>query len=334
MQYLLRVCLGCIFCTSSWGIQERILYGVSPREGGGNRDIVIDAPVVVVNEKILIVEFSHDWLKEYIDSLSHSVDSFVVDTFFGDDILDDDVSGSRTKISFSTRRVLGQPVGYKFGIGIKLVLPNTDEKFNLLLSSEDEDDKERENNALSTVESAEYSTALRYIIEATDDWRIDFDTGVKWGVSPDPFSRLKLRRYKYYENNRLRTTQTVFWSVKEGWGEKTDLEVSHPLNIDRLIRFTFAAEYMLDRDYLELSYGAALFHELNEKEALSYYLRAAGDVIEDPTFNNYGLGVRYRRKIYQDWVFAEVAPELETASANNYDLTPIIMFRVEALVGD
>lgn len=334
MKYLVTISLAFIFHSSCWGIEESILYGVNPVDGGGNNDIVISKPVVVHSNKIEIIENSHDWLKDYIDSLSHNVDSFVVDTFFGDDILDDDVSGSRAKFSFFTRRVLGQPVGYKFGLGIKLVLPNTDEKFNLLLESTDDDDSGRDSNALSTVENAEYSTALRYIVEATDDWRIDLDTGIKWGVSPDPFTRLKLRRYKYYENNRLRTTQTVFWSVKEGWGEKTDLEISRPLNIDRLIRFNFDAEYMLDRDYMELSYGVALFHELNVKEVLSYYMRAAGDIIEDPTFNNYGVGIRYRRKIYQDWVFVEVTPELETASINNYDLTPIIMFRFEALVGD
>lgn len=39
-------------------------------------------------------------------------------------------------------------------------------------------------------------------------------------------------------------------------------------------------------------------------------------------------------KIYQDWVFAEVSPELETSRVNQYDITPIIMFRFEALFGE
>lgn len=333
MKYFFCFLLNGIFYSTCWGIEERILYGVNPIEGGGNRDIVIDPPPIVIDDKIKIMDYSYDWLKKYMDSLSYNVDSFVVDTFFGDDILDDDISGSRAKLSFYTRRVLGQPVGYKFGLSMKLVLPNTDEKFNLLLESSEEDENERDNNVISTVENVEYSTALRYIIKATEDWRLDFDTGIKWGVPPNPFARFKMRRYAHFENYRLRTTQTVFWSVREGTGEKTDFELSRPLNIDRLLRFNFAAEYMLDDDYIELSYGVALYHELNTKEALAYYLRAAGDVIDDPTFNEYGVGVRYRRKIYQDWVFAEVSPELETINTNNYDLTPVIMFRLEALVG-
>lgn len=332
MKYIVTIGLAFILHSPCWAIQEAILYGVNPIHGGGNQDIHISEPVIVSDIKIDIIEYSHDWLKNYIDSLSHNVDSFVVDTFFGDDILDDDVSGSRAKLSFYTRRVLGQPVDYKFGLSVKLVLPNTDEKFNLLVESSDEDG-ERDNNLISTVEKVEYSTALRYIIEATEDWRVDFDTGIKWGIPTDPFTRLKMRRYTYFEQYRLRTTQTFSWSVIKGLGEKTDFELSHPLNIDRLIRFNFAAEYMLENDYIELSYGATLFHELNAKEILAYYFRASGDVIEDPTFTNYGVGIRYRRQVYQDWVFAEVSPELETSRFNNYDLTPVIMFRFEALVG-
>mgnify|MGYP000397999771 CR=1 FL=1 len=133
MKYIVTIGLAFILHSPCWAIQEAILYGVNPIHGGGNQDIHISEPVIVSDIKIDIIEYSHDWLKNYIDSLSHNVDSFVVDTFFGDDILDDDVSGSRAKLSFYTRRVLGQPVDYKFGLSVKLVLPNTDEKFNLLV---------------------------------------------------------------------------------------------------------------------------------------------------------------------------------------------------------
>lgn len=331
---LVLVCCSSVFSMRCWAVDERILYGIDPAEGGGNNDIVIEAPVIKVESRIGIIDFSHDWLINYIESLSRNVDTFVVDTFFGDDILDDDLSGSRAKLSFNTRRILGQPVGYKFGVSVKLVLPNTDEKFNLLLESSEEEEGERDSNALSTVDNVQYSTAVRYIFEATEDWRIDLDTGIKLGIPMDPFTRLKLRRYHYFEDYRLRTTQTFSWSVNKGAGEKTDFQLDHPLNIDRLLRFNFAAEYLLNNDYLELSYGGTLFHELNSKEVLAYFFRASGDVIEEPTFNNYGVGIRYRRKIYQDWVFAEVSPELETSRVNQYDITPIIMFRFEALFGE
>jgi hypothetical protein len=201
------------------------------------------------------------------------------------------------------------------------------------LQSSEENEGERESNPINTVDNVEYSTALRYIFKETDRWKVNFDTGIKWGFPPDPFTRLRFRRYAYFDDFRVRTTQTLFWSANDGVGEKTNVEINQPLNIDRLLRYSAGARYLLNNDYFELNYGTTLFHELNDSEVLAYYFRASGDTIKDTSFNNYGIGVRYRRKIYQNWVFAEVSPELETASDNEYDVTPVIMFRFEALIG-
>lgn len=316
-----------------WGIEERYLHTFDHQEGSGNQAIEIVHTVEDEQTNIKIIDYSHDWLKEYIDSLSYNVDGFFIDTFFGDDIIDDDVSGSRAKISFFTRREIGQPVDYNYGISIKLVLPNTNERFNLLFQSSEEDDGERENNPISTLEKAEYSTALRYVFQETERWKVNVDTGVRWGFPPDPFSRLRFRRYAYFDDFRVKATQTLFWSASDGIGESSNIELNQPLNLDRSIRYSGGAQYLLNDDYFDLNYGVTLFHELNAAEALAYYYRAAGDTIGNATFKNYGIGVRYRRKIYQNWVFAEINPELETQSDNEYDISPIIMFRFEALIG-
>jgi len=317
----------------SWGIEEQYLHSFEQQEGGGNQGIEVDTVREEEQRTISFIEYSHDWLKEYIDSLSHNVDGFFIDTFFGDDIIDDDVGGSRAKLSFFTRRVIGQPVDYNYGISIKLVLPNTNERFNLLFQSTEENEDERENNPINTVENVEYSTALRYVLNESERWRANFDTGIRWGLPPDPFSRFRLRRFAYFDDFKIKATQTFFWSGNDGIGEKSSFELNQPLNIDRLLRYSLSARYLVNNDFFELNYGVSLFHELNAKEVLAYYYRAAGDTVGNATFNNYGVGVRYRRKIYQNWVFAEVNPELETQSENEYDITPVIMFRFEALIG-
>jgi hypothetical protein len=316
-----------------WGIEESYLHTFEKQEGGGNQSIKIDPIREEKQTKISFIDYSHDWLKDYIDDFSYNVDGFFIDTFFSDDIIEDDVSGSRAKLSFFTRREIGQPVGYNYGISIKLVLPNTNEHFKLLFQSLDDDEDERENDPINTVDNVEYSTALRYVFQETDRWKVNFDTGIRWGIPSDPFSRLRFRRYAYFDDFRVKATQSFLWSGNDGFGEESKIELNQPLNIDRLIRYSAGAEYSLNDDYFDLDYGVTLFHELNSSEILAYYYRAAGDTINNMTFNNYGIGLRYRRKIYQDWMFVEVNPELETQVENEYDITPVIMFRFEALIG-
>ncbi|MGK0249371.1 MAG: hypothetical protein ACI910_002113 [Oleispira sp.] len=322
-----------LFFNLCWGIEESYLHTFELQEGSGNQPIKIDLIRDEEKTNIRIIDYSHDWLKDYIDDFSYNVDEFFIDTFFSDDIIEDDVGGSRAKLSYFTRREIGQPVGYNYGISIKLVLPNTNEHFNLLFQSSEDEEAERENNPINTFENVEYSTALRYVFDETERWKVNFDTGIRWGIPSDPFSRLRFRRYAYFDNFRVKATQSFLWSGNDGFGEESEVELNQPLNIDRLIRYSAGAKYSLNDDYFDLNYGITLFHELNSSEILAYYYRAAGDTINNMTFNNYGIGVRYRRKIYQDWMFAEVNPELETQVENEYDITPIIMFRFEALIG-
>jgi len=323
----------CCLSVSVWGIEEQVMHTGKFETGGSSEAVKIELKPHVEQTNIGFMDYSRDWLADYIDSVSYNVDGFFIDTFFGDDLLEDDVKGSRAKLSFFTRRELGKPVDYNVGMSVKLVLPNTNERLNLLFESSEQDEDLLEGNALQTVENVEYSTALRFIVKETDNWSAKLDTGIKWGLPPDPFVRMRLRRVGYLDGLRLRTTQSFFWSSTDGIGEKTDFQLNQPLNLDRMLRYSTSARYLLKNDYFELKYGLSLFHELNAKEVLAYYIRAAGDTIEDATFNNYGVGIRYRRQIYQDWVFAEVNPEIETAAENEYDTTPIIMFRFEALVG-
>ena len=314
-------------------MEERYLHTFELQEGGGNQAVKIDVVSKQEPYKINFIEYSHDWLKDYIDNVSYNVDGFFIDTFFSDNIIEDDVNGSRAKLSFFTRREIGKPVDYQYGVSVKLVLPNTDEHLNLLLESSESDEDERESNPINTVDNVEYSTALRYIVEESERWKINFDTGVRWGLPTDPFSRLRFRRFAYFDDFRIKATQKFFWSGTKGFGEETKFELNQPLNIDRIIRYSAGAEYLLNDGFFSLNYGLTLYHELNASEILAYYFRAGGNSIEGPTFDSYGVGIRYRRKVYQDWMFVEVNPELKTQSETEYDITPIIMFRFEALIG-
>jgi hypothetical protein len=312
---------------------DNILHSFEHSEGGGDQDMIIQEERDEQEFEITAVDDSRDWLKEYIDDVSYDVDGFFIDSFFGDDIINDDVAGSRAKLSFFTRREIGKPLEFKYGIDVRLELPNTNERFSLLVQSSEDEEAGQENIPLDINETAEYSTALRYMIKETEFWKVSFDNGIKWGVPPNPFSRLRFRRLTYSDTDHARFTQTFDWSADDGFGESTRFEINHPLNVERMIRFSGGASYLLADDFFELDYGVSLYHELNRKEVLAYYLRVSGENRRNMSFNNYGVGIRYRRMVYQDWVFAEITPELETANANNYDVTPILMFRFEALIG-
>lgn len=276
---------------------------------------------------------SKDWLASYLNTLSGRIDTFFVDSMFGEDILEDDVRGSRARISMFTRRELGEGVDYKVSASVKLVLPNTNERFNLLLESEDNDESV-ERDPVKSLESASYSTALRFIINESREWKNSIDAGVRWDVPPNVFVRARSRRYSYFSDWTLRTTQSLFYYANEGLGESTDIRMDYPINTEKLFRITAEAKYWLEQDYFDLNYSFALYHELSQRSVLAYSAGATGDTDGKFGFNEYFAGVKYRRLVYSDWVYAEVSPQFEWSKEFDYRTIPVVMFRLEALISE
>lgn len=330
----MRRCLGwlLIFTSfSTWAITpEPVLRSVPVIEYTFPQE---PEPVVVEETTITpaMLERSRSWLAQYLNQLTGNIDSFFVDTFFSENITDDDVKGSRAKVSLYTRRVLGDPVDYKFGISIKVVLPNTNDRLNLLFNSEDEDEA-READPVESIENVEYITALQYIINESDAWKTNIDAGVRWGIPPDPFVRARARRYVYLSEWELRATQNLYYYSTEGWGEDTQLRMDYPFNIEKLFRINMKAGYQLNDEYFTLSYDAGLYHELTRTKALAFVAGAEGDTLEGATFHSYSASFRYRQRIYSDWVYAEISPEFIWNRDKDYETTPVLMFRIESVI--
>ncbi|MCY0967130.1 hypothetical protein [Parathalassolituus penaei] len=277
------------------------------------------------------IERSRHAMAGYLDHLSGQLDGFFVDTFFNEDILEDDVRGSSAVLSSYTRRKIGEPVDYRFGLSVKLVFPHTNERLNLLVQSEEEEN--RESNPLESIENNNYTAALRFIIREGEQWKTDIDTGIRWGFPPDPFSRFRARRYFSLPGWDFRATQRLFYYSSDGWGEDSAVQIDHPIAEHKLLRLNAKAGYQLNDDYFKLNYSAALYHELSSRAAIGFISGASGDTRQDLTFNSYSSSVRYRRQIYSNWVFAEIAPELVWEAAHEYKTVPALMLRLEAVIG-
>lgn len=279
-----------------------------------------------------LMDLSNDWVVNHLDTLSGNLDSFFVDTFFSEEIIADDVQGSRAKLSIYIRKQKNQSYEYKPGLSVKMVFPHTNERLKLLLSSEDDDGSDNSDaDLVRSVEKTNYVAALRFIIKETYKWKTNIDTGIRWKIPPDPFGRLRARRFSYFSEWEMKTTQTLSYFLSEGVRSVSDLQMNYPLNINKQFRISASANYLLRDGFFNLSYGAGLYHRLSKKAALGFVAGASGDTEKDATFNSYNAGVRYRRNVWKKYVYAEISPEFIWASETDYQTTPVLVLRVESI---
>lgn len=272
------------------------------------------------------------WLLSHLDNLSGDIDTFFVDRFFNEDVTEFSRGGSQARFSFFTRREFDDPVDYKFGVSLKLELPHTNKRLNLLLESEDEN--VREGDLLESPENVTYSSALRFIIRESDRWNASIDTGVRWALPPDPFVRAQAHRPFYFDRWNFRLSQEVNYYTKAGYGAVTQFRFDRPFSTQRLLRLESKFEYLLNNDYFNLMYGAGVYREINHLYAYAILAKATGDNQYGATFDQYEVGVRVRRRVFREWMFAELHPQYLWSRENLWEPMPVLMFRLQAEFGD
>lgn len=278
------------------------------------------------------IDRSKDWLAKRIGGVSESLDSFFIERFFGDKILDDNTQGSRAIISLHTRREIGGEVEYFFDGRVKLVLPHTSDRLKLLISSDDDSEYSVERDPIKNIENASYSTALRLILSESHRWATDLDVGATWDAPPDPYVRLRFRRRLQIGQWHTQFTQSFYHYALDKSGEKTDIYGDYNLSGSKLLRLSTTAKYKRKDGYFNVDYGISLYHRLKNKAVLSYVLGASGDTEKDAVFKHYYAGVRFRRLIYKDWIFAEIFSSQEWDLDNDFRRQAVVMFRIEAII--
>lgn len=279
------------------------------------------------------LDLSREWVFEYVESLNDGVDSFFMGDFLDDELIDDESSGSNGRLFLLTRRVQGEGVDYQTGVRLKLVLPRTRDRLKLLVETDENEDDAKESDLIGTTNNVTYSTAIRVEIRKGRRWKTSWDNGVRWEGEPVYFSRLRARRTDYFGEWRSRFLQSLYWRTDDGWGAKLNTQLLRPIDFRRHFSTGLDADYLLDNDYADLIADMAIFDELSHRSAMLYRFAAEGDTNKLTKVNNYVFTVSFRRKIYKNFVFAEITPEIAWPRALDYEATPALNFRLEMIFG-
>jgi len=284
-------------------------------------------------KSVEFLEWSNRWMSDSVEYLNDGVDSFFMNAFFDDEVIADQSSGSSGRIYFISRREQADNPDYQIGANLRLTLPNTRDRFKLLIETDESGEDQIENNILRTTENVTYSTALRVDLEPRKNWRTSIDNGVRWAGEPVYFSRIRLRRVDYHDYWRTRFYHSISWRTDEEWGSFMSMTGLMPLDLYRQFSVGVQADYLLKEDFADLEASAAIFDELSYRAAMLYQIRAIGNTQYYGKVNDYVASISYRRKLYKSFVFAELTPELGWPRDRDYKTTPALTFTLELIFG-
>ena len=83
----------------------------------------------------------------------------------------------------------------------------------------------------------------------------------------------------------------------------------------------------------EVGFWVSIYHPLNRLAILEYSTGVSFVDKPEQVMNNVTVQIKYRRQIWRNWLFFEVTPALNFPWIDDYEVTPSIQFRLEAIFG-
>ena len=302
-----------------------------------------DPPAGLVGRATGFVDYAQRNASENFSNFMTQVDGFFTDVPTGEETVS---NRSWARVRLDARRPAGESFDFKPSVKLRIELPNTEKRFKLLLSTEDDDTDvvgESVDPAQSVQSSGDRnaSAAIRFVRSAREKGSVNLDIGVRqrdgeiqyFGRISSGYRTMLARRWDFRAANS-------YWHYN-----KSGFENRLTFDFRRLL---FYREDLFFRSYTDINWrkgrkGAfvgqtiGIYTQFGERkslalEALAGYHTALNSGVED-RYRGHEIRVRWRHNVWRPWFYYEVWPSVSWPASVDYEQSYGFLFRIEAVIG-
>ena len=282
------------------------------------------------------IDRSHKTLSEQVISSGKWFDSF-----FGDERAEEEIRGTRIRLRSSVRWEEGGDVSPRLGVNGKFSLPNLDDRVQIVIDSLASDDgdlpaEEFIRTAFRDIEDDfDLSAATRLLIGDTDDALLDLDLGLKFHSDRvSPFVKFRGRKLSNREKLVLRWSQFFFWESDDGFGETSRFDLDVRPTPDRFFRSTTQGTWSEFSHGVDLVQRFSVYQHFDQRQKAIGLAVAALATTDPDEFTEFQASIKYRQRLWRDWLFFEVEPEAIFPEERDYKFSPRLNVRFDIIYGD
>jgi len=232
-------------------------------------------------------------------------------------------------------------------VSFRADLPSTEEKLQLLVRAQKEDnygdndntsvhDRGDSRSSEQFIRSSKAGIYFRYIHQKeTSPWQTIIDTGFAFdNTDAEPVSTLRVRKsYQFANGWQVRPEPTIFWSHKNDFAVGLGLHSQKWLSDTLLLKNSTNFGVYLTPEKGYYNHGWQLSNRLSDDLRVSYNLSFySHDDIDDPV-DTVEISANLRRRIHENWLFFSVIPADKHSSDNDYKRDLSLTLQLEAKFG-
>jgi hypothetical protein len=274
-----------------------------------------------------VIDRGHAAVSRGVEAVADRMDSFFQDRRF-----EETYNQTRIRIGIGGLIATQGRSEFEPGLRLDLRLSALSDRLSFVVAGGRDDDIQ--DDRLSGEDDGGGAGFLRFFITRDRRAQLSIDAGLAFRPSPDPFTRLR-GSYAYPIGKfLLRPTQFLFWERRDGLGFTSRLELDRRFGQSRLARLRGEVERSQEgTDGYEWK-AIISFQRLTWKSSgwrARFRVRGATDPPQEP--KDYRVQFLYRWLAYSKWLFIDIEPELMWRRNHDWEISPGISLRLEALFG-
>lgn len=284
-----------------------------------------------------------NWLEEQRDYVSSRVSSSAtaLDAYLARDVFDESQSNeSYLLLNLDARASSGYPEEAGATFKGKLDIPNSQHRFKLFFDSNPDDFEtidERRRDVPDELDQNSQNDAvfgLSYVSREVTRWKPRISVGARFDFPMDPYVKVSARRY--FELTSLwqsRLVPSASYFDSRGARAGAEYDVYRPVRERDIFRISNEAQFLDQINVWEFFHGYSYYQRL-QKSSLEYSVSAAGVSQPEPQVSSYWVRVQWRKRLYEQWLFGKIAPEVSFPRDRDFNDTYAIFLGLEVYFSD
>jgi len=239
-----------------------------------------------------------------------------IDSFFGSTDVEEEATVTRGRLSVGGQWDERNGLKKRIRLKARFALPRIDERASLLLGRGDAEqlvDGSGDDNIdslpprFNDFEDEDWLLGIGYTRDAKLRRGWMFGAGIKLATPLEPFVRATYRWNRVFRDDWLwRVEPRLFLQNQRGAGASIQNTLDYALNDHWLFRSWSVAVVEDKVEGVSWTSKLIAYQNLSRKSAFSYAVYGSGETDYQVPLRDYGIELRYRRRISRDWLFVEL----------------------------